>query len=80
MLIQSVLLLAAAFIEGDVEFLAFMIGAPMSAFFLWIFTLLLKDLLKLLIPGRTGIADLSPLRFWAACGRAIWRRARAKRT
>jgi hypothetical protein len=71
MLIQTGLLFGIGLIEGSVEFWAFMIGVPLVAFFLWIFTLLVKELLKLLIPGWTGFAGR---------GGAIWNRLKAKKS
>jgi hypothetical protein len=83
MLLQSMLLFAAGFIEDDDRIWAFMIGATLSAFFLWIFILIVKGILRRLIPGWTGFAGSARLKharaFWAGRGRALWRRAKAKK-
>jgi hypothetical protein len=83
MLIPSMLLFAAGFIEDDDRFWALMIGAALVALFLWIFILTVKDILKRLIPGWTGFAAIARLKrmlgLWAGRSRALWRRAKAKK-
>jgi hypothetical protein len=83
MLLQSMLLFAVGFIEDDDRIWAFMIGATLSAFFLWIFILIVKGILRRLIPGWTGFAVGAWLKraraFWAGRSRALWRRAKAKK-
>jgi hypothetical protein len=82
LLIQSVLVFTIGLIDGDVQFWVFMGGLPLIAFLFWIFTLLLKELRKLLIPGWAGFAGIAPLRraraLWAGRSRAIWNRWKAK--
>jgi hypothetical protein len=53
-------------------------GPLLDAFFLWILILLVKELLKLLFPGWTGLANIVGPRGLARSGRALWERLRAK--
>jgi hypothetical protein len=62
MLIPSMLMFAAGFVEADDWFWALTIGAALVAFFLWIFMLIVKDILKRLIPGWTGFAGVARLK------------------
>lgn len=71
LLIQFVSLSAMAIIQGQVEgpLWLLMMGPFLVAFLLWIFKLLVTELLKLSLPGRTD---------WARRSRAIWNRLMAK--
>ncbi|HEY4406139.1 MAG TPA: hypothetical protein VGN55_15940 [Xanthobacteraceae bacterium] len=84
MLIQSMALFAAGFIEDDGErFWAFMIGIFLTAFFFWVFMLIVRQILMCLIPGWTGFAAIARLKraraLWAGRSHAIWQRAKAKK-
>jgi hypothetical protein len=80
MLIQSLVLFAIGFIEGDVELWAFMVGAPLVALFFWIFVLLVKEMIKLSNPNFRGFSSILPWRAWQARVRAIWKRSKAPET
>jgi hypothetical protein len=70
LLIQFVALFAISAIKREVEFWPLLVGAPLVAFFFWIFTLLVKELLKLLIPGWSGFGGR---------GGALWSRSKHKK-
>jgi hypothetical protein len=80
MLSNFVWLSAIAVIEGKTEepLWALMVGPFLVAFFLWIWKLLVVQLLNLSFPGWRGFAVTVHLRDWAGRSRTMWGRLRTK--
>ncbi|HEY6259630.1 MAG TPA: J domain-containing protein [Xanthobacteraceae bacterium] len=77
-LLQFVLLTVFGVSDGDAELWPLIMGPFLVAFLLWIFFLLVKELLKLLFPGWRGIAGIVGPRDLIRRGRALWDRLIAK--
>ncbi|HEX7155635.1 MAG TPA: hypothetical protein VF229_00375 [Burkholderiaceae bacterium] len=78
MLVQFMLLTVFGLDNDDNPLWPLIFGPLLDAFFLWILILLVNELLKLLFPGWTGLANIVWPRGLARSGRALWDRLRAK--
>jgi len=78
MLMQFMLVTVVGVSDDDSPLWPLTIGLLLVAFFLWIFILLVKELLKLVFPRWTGLAGIAGPRDLARSGRALWERLRAK--
>ena len=78
MLMEFMLLTVFGLSNDDNPLWPLIFGPLLDAFFLWILILLVKELLKLLFPGWTGLANIAGPRGLARSGRALWDRLRAK--
>jgi hypothetical protein len=78
MLLQYIHVAVVSVIDG-LDPLWPVVSSPFVAVFLaWLLWVLANTLLKLLIPGWSGLGNLAPVRLWAGRVRAIWNRWKAK--
>ena len=78
MLAEFMLLIVSGGSDDDAGLWPLAIGSLLVILFSWILILLVKELLKLLLPGWAGLAAFADLRDLARSGRALWERLRAR--